>query len=182
MSSLIRPAELSDASAFAAIYAPYTATPITFESRAPSAADFETRIRAVTAAYPWLAAEEDGRVVGYAYAHRLREREAYDWEAELSVYLDAAHTGRGAGTALYAALMDMLSAQGVATAWACLVPPNAPSEALHVKCGFTFAGDWENVGWKCGAWHGIRWYRKQLLPSGEPPRPFIPYPELCKCK
>lgn len=178
MNALIRPAREGDAAAFAAIYAPYTATPLTFEAHAPTVEEFAGRIRAVTEAYPWLTAQADGRVLGYAYAHRLREREAYDWEAELSVYLSRDCTGQGVGTALYTRLLELLAQQNVATAWACLVPPNPPSEALHRKCGFSPAGRWLSVGWKCGEWHDLLWYRRQLLPPGEPPRVFIPYPKI----
>lgn len=130
----IRPVRPEDAAALAAIYAPYTATCITFESPAPPAEEFAGRIAAVSAHYPWLVCERDGAPIGYAYAHRFRERAAYDWDAELSVYLAPEARGRGVGKALYSALLSLLTLQGFINAYGTVAVPNVPSERLHLSC------------------------------------------------
>lgn len=97
----IRFADPGDAAACLAVYAQYIDTSITFETVLPSEAEFSGRIRSYGAVYPWLIAEEDGRVLAYAYAHRAQERAAYGWNAELSVYVSRDAAGRGLGTKLY---------------------------------------------------------------------------------
>ena len=101
----VRFATEADAEGLLAVYAPYIQTPVTFEYTCPTAAEFAERVREISAVYPYLALESDGRIIGYAYAHRARERTAYDWLAELSVYLDGDHTGRGLGKKLYGLLL-----------------------------------------------------------------------------
>ena len=97
MSYKIRTALPSDGAALSAIYAPYTETAITYEYPAPTAEEFSARIAAISAHYPFIVCESDGRALGYAYSHRYRERAAYDWDTELSIYFDRAETGRGLG-------------------------------------------------------------------------------------
>ena len=94
MSYKIRTALPSDGAALSAIYAPYTETAITYEYPAPTAEEFSARIAAISAHYPFIVCESDGRALGYAYSHRYRERAAYDWDTELSIYFDRAETGR----------------------------------------------------------------------------------------
>ena len=102
-----------DTSACLAIYAQYIDTSITFETALPSEDEFAGRIRCYGAVYPWLVAEEDGKILAYAYAHRAQERAAYNWNAELSVYVSKAAAGMGLGTRLYRALLELLQKQGV---------------------------------------------------------------------
>lgn len=100
---IIRRAKAEDGAALCAIYAPYiTDTTITFEYEVPTDAAFSDRIRETAAQFPYLVCEKDGGIIGYAYAHRIRERAAYDWDAELSVYLKQGMHGRGIGTVLLA--------------------------------------------------------------------------------
>jgi len=178
MSVLLRPAAESDAAAFSRIYAPYTATPISFECHAPDTEEFRTRIRNISAVYPFLACEADGAVIGYAYAHRLREREAYDWDAELSIYMDGAFTGRGAGKPLYMAVLDLLALQGIKNAYGSITLPNEKSERLHLSCGFTEIGVWLHVGYKMGRWQDVKWFEKTLGDRMASPPPIIPFPLL----
>ena len=104
----IRLARLEDARALLSIYAPYvTGTSVTFEYEAPSLEEFTGRVKSILADYPYLVCERGGEIVGYAYAHRYKERAAYQWDAELSVYLNEMHHGRGVGRALYGALIEM---------------------------------------------------------------------------
>ena len=112
----LRFADEHDASACLAIYAQYIDTSITFETALPSEAEFAGRIRSYGAVYPWLVAEEDGKILAYAYAHRAQERAAYDWNAELSVYVSKDAAGMGLGAKLYRALLDLLRASAQPTA------------------------------------------------------------------
>ena len=107
----------ADSAALLKIYGEYLDTPITFECALPSEAEFAGRIAAVGREYPYLVCLEKGRIVGYAYAHRQAERAAYQWNAELSVYLDRSCTSRGLGRRLYGALIDILRLQGIRTVY-----------------------------------------------------------------
>lgn len=160
----IRPAGLSDAPAVRDIYAPYVEnTAITFEVDVPGAADFEERIRSTLAAYPFLVAEEEGgRILGYAYAARQMERAAYQWNATLSVYLGD-FKGRGLGTVLYTALMNILKLQNIHNVYGGVTWPNPASEALHIKLGFSLLGRYRRTGFKDGKWHDVIWFEKRLL-------------------
>ena len=132
----IRPARPTDSAALLRIYAQYVHSPVTFEQTLPTESEFAARIGRIAETYPCLVWEEAGGISGYAYAHRQAEREAYQWNAELSVYLDAAATARGGGTRLYRALLDILVLQGVRSAYALVTLPNAASERLHAALGF----------------------------------------------
>lgn len=174
----VRFATEADAESLLAIYAPYIDTAVTFEYTCPTAEEFAGRIRDISAMYPYLVLEEDGHPVGYAYAHRARERTAYDWIVELSVYLDRAYTGRGLGKKLYGLLLDLLRLQGLKTAMGCVAAPNPASEALHAALGFQLVGTSQNAGYKAGKWHDVLWYEKALAPYDVPPAPVIPIGEL----
>lgn len=170
----LRFASAADAAACLAIYAQYIDTSITFETVLPSEAEFAGRIRAYGAVYPWLIAEEDGRVLAYAYAYRAQERAAYDWNAELSVYVSRDAVGKGLGTRLYGALLAMLRAQGVRTAYGVVTMPNAPSCALHEKLGFRLLGTYRNTGYKDGAWRDVVWFEKPIGSFDGVPEPIRP--------
>lgn len=157
-----------DAAACAAIYAPYvTASVATFEIDPPSPADIARRM---AASHLWLVATaQDGAVAGYAYASTHRERAAYRWAADVAVYVDAGHTGQGVGRALYAELLPRLRDQGLWTLCAGIALPNAASEALHRRSGFTPVGTYRRIGWKAGAWRDVRWWQLDLRPGEEGP-------------
>lgn len=168
-----------DAAACAAIYAPYVeSTPISFEERPPDAAEISARIERYTATHPWLVAEAEGGVVGYAYGNRLQERPAYRWAAEVSVYVDAARHGEGFGRGLYEALFERLRRQRLQVAFAGITLPNAPSVALHERLGFVRVGITPRIGWKHDRWHDVGWWQLELLPegAGPPPEPLPPGP------
>jgi phosphinothricin acetyltransferase len=164
--SRLREATEDDAAAIAAVYAPYCrSTPISFEVEAPSADEIRQRIAKVLPLYPWLVCELDGRVVGYAYASRHRERAAYRWGIDVAVYLDGTSHRRGIGRALYSALLQMLVAQGYYTAYAGITLPNEASVGLHRAMGFEPVGVYHGVGYKMGAWHDVVWLEKILQPQ-----------------
>lgn len=167
----IRPADPArDAAACAAIYAPNVeSTPISFEVVPPDAAEFARRIEKYSATHHFLVAEEDGEVVGYAYACRWAERAAYDWSVEVSVYVDGAHHGRGVGRTLYGELFDRLRAQGFRIAVAGVTLPNPASIGLHESMGFEPIGALRDIGWKEGAWHDVGYWQLYLQPDAEDP-------------
>jgi L-amino acid N-acyltransferase YncA len=162
----IRLARLDDAAATAAIYAPIVRdTVISFEVEAPDAAEFERRISGILPKFPWLVAEEAGRVVGYAYAGPHRARAAYRWSVEPSVYVAEKARGRGMAKALYEKLFAILRAQGFANAYAGVALPNEPSIRLHRAFGFKDVGIYERVGFKFGKWHDVWWGALDLAPD-----------------
>lgn len=167
----IRPADPErDAAACAAIYAPSVeSTPISFENVPPDPAEFAGRIARYAATHQFLVAEEDGEVLGYAYACRWRERPAYDWSVEVSVYVGAAHQGKGVGRALYEELFARLRIQGYRIAVAGITLPNPASIALHERLGFAAIGALREIGWKLDDWHDVGYWQLHLHPGAEDP-------------
>jgi phosphinothricin acetyltransferase len=160
-----------DAAACAAIYAPYVSDGVaSFETAPPDAAEMEQRIARNWATHPWLVAERDGRVAGFAYGCPHRTRAAYRWAADVSVYVGADHQRSGVGRALYEALLPLLRAQGICTVCAGVTLPNPASVALHEAMGFQPVGVYRSIGWKFGAWHDVGWWQLELeRPSGGAP-------------
>lgn len=178
----LRFADEHDASACLAIYAQYIDTSITFETALPSEAEFAGRIRSYGAVYPWLVAEEDGKILAYAYAHRAQERAAYNWNAELSVYVSKDAAGMGLGTKLYRALLDLLRKQGVRTAYGVVTMPNDASAALHRKLGFQLLGTYHNTGYKNGRWRDVVWFEKHIGSFDGVPEPLCPIGQIADCE
>lgn len=159
----IRQATDQDAPACAAIYSPYVSdTVISFEETPPTAQDFAGRI---ASAIQWLVAEVDGTPIGYAYATRHRDRAAYRFACDVSVYLAPHAHGQGIGTALYVRLLGDLEERGFRMACAGVTQPNPASMALHVRMGFEPVGSFRDIGWKFGSWHDVTWLQRRL---GEP--------------
>ena len=179
---VIRRAAVGDAAALLDIYAPYIKdTVITFEYDVPTAEEFAARIGETAALHPYIVCERGGQIVGYAYAHRIRERAAYDWAAELSIYLAPAAQGKGVGTALYQCLIDLLEMQNLRILYGCVTLPNEKSERLHQKLGFSLAGVWHGSGWKFDGWHDVGWFEKRLGGNGSA-QPVVSFPQLDKRK
>lgn len=179
----IRIAASTDAEAIRAIYAPYIATSITFEETVPEPEAFQARTDKALATYPYLVAELDGKVIGYAYAHELREREAYQWNAELSVYLAPEAQGRGLGRVLYQALIDACAACGIKVVFGIVTSPNEPSARLHDALGFKVAFVWRKAGHTCDQWRDVTWYVKYLTDVFEnDPKAPVPFPTLVACE
>jgi len=168
--TLVRDATTSDAGACAAVYTPYVlGTAISFELEPPSAAEMARRIAAAQERHAWVVLEDAGRVAGYAYGGPYKERAAYRWSCEVSVYLEQGRRRGGAGRALYQALFDRLAARGYRTAVAGMTLPNAASEGLHRALGFEPVGVWRRIGWKDGAWHDVAWVQRALAGGDDPP-------------
>lgn len=162
MSAIIRPAAPADAARVADIYNHYVAhTVVTFEEEAVAAAEMARRIAEVQeAALPWLVAEEDGRVVGYAYAAKWRARSAYRFSVEVTVYLGPDDGRRGIGSRLYGAVIPMLQEQGLHAVMAVIALPNAASVALHEKFGMRKVGHLQEVGFKFGRWVDVGYWQR----------------------
>lgn len=167
----------SDAAACVAIYAPYIDGGATsFEEEPPTVAAFSERIARISKTYPWLVVEREGEVAGFAYACPHRERPAYRWAVEVSVYVAAEQQRRGCGRALYGELFERLRRQRFQIACAGITLPNDASVALHESLGFVPVGVYRRIGWKAGAWHDVGWWQLELAPAGEaiPAEPLPP--------
>lgn len=159
----IRHATVEDAAQIAAIYAPLVErSHVSFEEKSPSAAEMRERIASYTEKYPWLVAEENGAILGYAYACAHRTRAAYRWSVDAAVYLREDARGRGIGKALYRELFRVLKLQGFRSVYAGIALPNDASIALHRSVGFTEVGIYRRVGYKDGAWRDTSWWQLEL--------------------
>ncbi len=167
----LRLASPADSDALREIYAQYIDTPVTFEYALPSREEFARRVETISADYPYLVCEQEEEIVGYAYAHRQMERAAYQWNAELSIYIDREHTSRGLGKTLAGALLELLRRQGVKTVYSGVTLPNARSEGLHASLGFRRLGVYRRTGYKCGKWHDVAWFEKAIAPYEPAPAP-----------
>lgn len=175
MPHAVRMATPSDAAAIHAIYAPYVRdTAISFEYEVPSVDEMRVRIQKVLGMYPWLVCEVDGAIAGYAYASRFHPRAAFQWAVETSVYVAPPAQRRGVARALYAALFEMLRAQGVLIAVAAITLPHPASVALHEGLGFRPVREHPNIGFKHGQWRGVGWWQLELAPLPAAPLPPVP--------
>jgi phosphinothricin acetyltransferase len=171
MSATIRPATPDDAAAIAAIYRPYvTDTAITFELDPPDADEMRARIEQIVPTHPWLVAEVDGAVLGYAYGTTYRTRAAYRWVAETGIYMAGDARGRGIGTPLYRALLDELARRGFIAAMGVMTAGNPASAALHERLGFVDTGTQPGIGYKHGAWYDVVFWQKDLAERAAKPR------------
>lgn len=173
---VIRTAGAEDAAAIAAIYRPYVErTHVSFEEVAPGAADMAVRIAGPAPnLYPWLVAEDAGRIVGYAGSSPYRARPAYRWAVETAIYLDPAAQGRGLGRALLTQLLTVLAGQGFVAAIGAIALPNAASVALHEKLGFVQTATYRGIGFKLGRWIDVGRWQRDLAPRSTPPAPVRP--------
>jgi L-amino acid N-acyltransferase YncA len=178
---LIRDADAArDAADCAAIYAPSVTHGVaSLEEVAPDAAELGRRIAEVMARYPWLVAELDGVVAGYAYAGQHRARAAYRWSADVTVYVSGAHHRHGVGRALYGRLFERLAQLGYYEACAGITLPNDASVGLHESLGFRPVGVYRNIAFKFGSWRDVGWWQKTLrppAPDAPPAEPVTPPP------
>jgi L-amino acid N-acyltransferase YncA len=174
----IRPATAEDADRLQRIYAAVVAdTAISFEESPPDADEMRRRMVAEPR-LPWLVADRGGEVAGYAYAALHRQRPAYRWSAECSVYVDAAHRSQGVGRLLYERLIEEVRGLGYVSLFAGIALPNPGSVALHEAVGFRPIGIFPEVGYKHGRWHDVGWWRNKLVdPPVRPAEPRTWEPE-----
>jgi len=170
MTRIVRDGMEADAVACAAIYAPYVRdTAVTFETEPPDTAEFARRIAAATARHAWLVLEDDGRVTGYAYGGPFKERAAYRYACEVSVYLEHGLRRSGGGRALYRELFARLADRGFRTVVAGMALPNDASVGLHRALGFEPVGTYRRIGWKHGRWHDVAWAQLTIADGDDPP-------------
>ncbi len=176
----IRVAKVEDAAGILGIYAPFCeSTRVSFEVVAPSVEEMRERINRISATYPWIVAEENGRILGYVYASRLRERAAYQWTVEVAVYVAPEHQRRGLARALYTSLFAILRAQGYFKAFASVTLPNEASVGVHQALGFRPAGVFNGVGYKTGEWLDVGWWQREIQPAFDNPPDPRSFPALC---
>lgn len=182
----IRAATPDDAGALLAIYTPYvTNTAISFECEAPGLSEFQKRIENTLKRYPYLLAERDGEILGYAYTGPFVGRAAYAWAAETTIYLKEDKKKMGIGRALYEALEKVSRAQNILNLNACIGYPEADDEYLtgnsvqfHGHMGYRMVGEFHKCGYKFGRWYNMVWMEKILGEHGERPEEVIPFPAL----
>ena len=172
---IIRLATSKDAEAILNIYAPYIQhTSITFEQDVPSLKDFESRIMDYLKSWPWLVCEMDGKLAGYAYASRYRERVCYQWSVECSVYIHNDYQQAGLGNVLYEGLMKILKKQGFINVYAVINLPNPKSVSFHERFGFKWFATYDHVGFKLGEWKNVGWWQLMLNElADDPPSPIL---------
>ena len=172
----IRDAVLADAGAILDIYRCYVEkTAVTFEWDVPSLEEMKSRMARTGARYPYLVAERNSRIVGYAYAGPFVGRTAYDWCAEMTIYLAPGERGRGTGRRLYGEMEKRLAAMGLTTLYACIGVPQKDDEYLthqsanfHAHMGYRQVGLFENCGYKFGRWYHMIWMEKRIAPAKAP--------------
>ncbi len=172
----VRAAREGDASAVAAVYAPYVyGTAVSFEVEAPTDEMMARRISTTLDTHPWLVAELDGAVVGYAYAGKHSQRAAYGWTVDVTIYVNMREQRNGIGRSLYRVLLEMLRRQGFRSVFAEIVLPNPGSVRLHEAMGFQHIGVHKDIGFKLTRWRDIGYWRLGLAHDIEPPREPIPF-------
>jgi L-amino acid N-acyltransferase YncA len=177
MPSSVRIATTADAAQIAAIYAPSVVSAVTsFEFEPPTPAEMARRITETLAMHPWLVVDRDGQVMGYARAGPFKDRLAYQWSVEMSVYVHADARRAGVARALYRALIEALVLQGFYRAYIGVTLPNPASVAFHEGMGFTPVGVYRAAGFKMGAWHDVGWWQRSLQPLATDPPPRPPRP------
>ena len=166
----IRKVTVDDAKELLDIYAPYVEqTAITFEYDVPSVGEFVERIKKISSKYPYIAAVEDGKIVGYAYASAFKERAAYQWAVETSIYVDMQKRQNGVGRLLYEALEQRLREQGILNSNACISYTDVEDEHhtngsvhFHEKLGYELVAHFHKCGKKFGKWYDMVWMEKML--------------------
>lgn len=167
---VIRKVRLEDAERLVEIYSYYVEnTAISFEYEAPSVEEFRGRISNILKKHPYIVLEEDGLIMGYAYAGPFKGRAAYDHSCEMTIYLDRNAKGNGYGRALYEALEKSLEEMGMLNLYACIGDPEVEdeyltknSESFHRHMGYTKVGEFHKCGYKFGRWYNMIWMEKMI--------------------
>lgn len=184
----IRIASLRDAKALLHIYEYYVKnTAISFEYEVPTIEEFKRRMTNTLKKYPYLTAVKDNEILGYAYAGPFVGRAAYDWSAELTIYLAPKKRKQGIGKKLYKALEEALAESGIQNLYACIGYPEVPDEYLtknsaefHEHLGYTKAGQFHKCGYKFGRWYDMIWMEKLIGDHRAAPQLRYPQPAFSK--
>lgn len=183
---MIRLATPKDAAEILKIYAPYVEdTAISFEYEVPSVDEFRDRIERTLERYPYIVAEQDDRIIGYAYVSIFHERKAYDWAVETSIYVDKNCKRNGCGMQLYQALEKILKKQHISNLYACIAYTEQEDERLtndsmhfHEHLGYELVGTFKQCGYKFNKWYDMIWMEKIIGEHPEMPEAFIPFSAL----
>ncbi|HVH31063.1 MAG TPA: arsinothricin resistance N-acetyltransferase ArsN1 family B [bacterium] len=179
MGVIIRLATGNDATGILAIYAPIVReTAISFEVTPPDVNQMRQRIENTLGRFPWLVCVDGGQILGYAYASPHRERAAYQWSVDVSVYVDAQARRSGVGRSLYTSLLNLLDVQGFYNAYAGINLPNPASVGLHEAVGFRLVGIYRSVGYKLGRWHDVGWWHRVVRAPHVPPDPPVEFARI----
>ena len=175
----IRIAKPEDAKELIEIYKYYVEnTTITFEYETPTVEEFENRIKNTLVRYPYLVAEDNNKICGYAYASAFKVRRAYDWAVETSIYVQNGDSSHGVGTLLYNELERYLKLQNIINVNACITYPNKQSENFHKKFGYKTVAHFNKCGYKFGQWNDVIWMEKFIGDHVDNPEDLIPFSEL----
>ena len=175
----IRMATLKDAPAILEIYEPYIRnTSITFEYDPVPVEIFQKRMDSVMQHFPWLVYECNGRIIGYAYCSRFKERAAFDWDCECSVYIAETEHRRGIASKLYQVLLDLVQKQGYYTIYALITNSHSSSVAFHTKFGFEKVAVYEKTGYKFDQWWDLLVMQKRIHSFEDSPQRPISIHEL----
>lgn len=182
-----RPASEDDAADLLAIYRYYVEkTAVTFEWAMPTVDEFQERIRHTLERYPYIVAESNGRILGYTYAGPLKDRKAYDWSVETTIYLDHTIRHQGLGSQLYLQLEQVLKQMHVLNLYACIAVPKEnddayltdDSERFHAHLGYSTIGTFHDCGYKFERWYDMIWMEKMIGEHDCHPAEIIPFREI----
>lgn len=171
----VRAAAPEDAEQLLEIYTPFVISEdsslsnVSFELAAPDVEEFRQRIQDISKQFPYLVGEVNGQILGYVYCHPYRERLAYQWAVEVTIYLAPAGQGKGLGRLLYETMEKLLCLQGVTMAYSCITVGNDHSIKMHEALGYRLIGTFTNSGYKNGQWLDTVWLEKQLQPCPKQP-------------
>lgn len=179
MGVTIRLATEEDAAAITEVYRPIVEnTHISFETVPPTVEEMTGRILTIVIRFPWLVCEHDGTVIGYAYATTHRDRAAYQWGIDVSVYVDESYQRKNVARGLYESLFELTALQGFYTAYAVIALPNRPSVSFHESFGFEQIGLYRQAGFRNGQWHDVGHWERQIQPVSNPPSSPKPLEDL----
>lgn len=181
-----RTAFVDDAAELLEIYRYYVEeTAVTFEWETPSVDEFKDRIRHTLERYPYIVAEANGRILGYTCAGAFKNRKAYDWSVETTIYLDHTIRHQGIGRQLYSKLEQALKQMNVLNLNACIAFPREKDACLtddsarfHEHLGYTAVGKFHDCGYKFGRWYDMIWMEKMIGEHTHSPAEIIPYRDL----
>lgn len=180
----VRAAASEDAEQLLEIYTPFVISEdsslsnVSFELAAPDVEEFRQRIQDISKQFPYLVGEVNGQILGYVYCHPYRERLAYQWAVEVTIYLAPAGQGKGLGRLLYETMEKLLCLQGVTMAYSCITVGNDHSIKMHEALGYRLIGTFTNSGYKNGQWLDTVWLEKQLQPCPKQPDKIKSWREL----
>lgn len=175
----VRLATITDAKEMVDIYSPNILNVATsFETEVPGLEEMQKRIETILPKYPWIVCAVDRKIAGYVYASKHRDREAYQWSCECTIYMHNDFKGLGIGKELYQLLFAILKLQGFRNVYAGITLPNRASVNIHEKCGFEHFATYENIGYKFGKWHSVGWWKLRINNYDLQPPPPLKLSEL----